>query len=207
MKNLICLLIGILLIITIGCTDNKIITVEPPELPVDNPGTSLDMTSEIIDFSNKENWETAYEFMYKVGKPVKYTNKNYFDWHFIDGIDGDFYFDEPISGVHVGIVPVESIDYYFAHGVDGDEVCNSVRGPMSLFFPDSEWPTSILETDVYLESYIGLDFELHPNEKSRGYRRILVLDQNKCTIIIDSNDEIITRDAYFQVYGDVDIVI
>lgn len=222
LKKMICIVIGIAMLLFVGCSEGKanwvgrmndesLINTSDPDIElegyIDSQGKeTLPWTDKetFIDFSKQLHWEIAYQHMQSIGKPVGEISDNYLNWKFTDGYEGGAIFEDPESELEYAFVMMDDIYYYITgRKLSSDEVCYGVLGKVQSFFPDAKWPNNISETKDYLESYLGMKFDLPEdgggNADYGGY--FIDLRKNNCSIAIWSDNGIIRPESGMEILG------
>lgn len=186
-----CIIAVILLLMSIGCTATT--NSSPDTVKNGENGRFEDEIHGFIDFSQKENWETAYPYMKALGNTAQKIADNYLDWEFIDGVGGAVIYDNPENGLQYWFhMTGGSLLDYYGKALAGDEVCIGIGMSLEDFFKDAVWPQNVEDTQEYLCRYLGLDFEFFPEDSAGGYWYYVELAQNHYTIGIYTETGLIT---------------
>ena len=155
-----------------------------------------------VDFSKKVNWEIAYTFMKMIDKPVKEISDDYLNWRAKEGFGGAILFKHPESEICFAFEAMKSLSDYYNEKLEGGEICRGFTGPMGILFPSAVWSDSISETEDYIKSYFGFDFEFNPNYFEGGCSYTAALEQNNIWIFIWSEDGLITPETIIVITGE-----
>ena len=212
MKKLIHLFIGVILIISVGCTgvqgnssDDLVNGDKNEDMSQEE---SLEATNglekEFVDFSQKQNWGTAYSYMKAIGKPVKEVADNYTNWTLVGAPEASVVYKNPENELQYWFDLPGNINDFYGKKLIGDEICSGIGGDVGYFFPDAVWPQNISETEGYVKSYLGLNFETFPDDSDspEGCWYYVDLEQNNCLVRIYSKTGIITNETGMLIYGD-----
>lgn len=149
------------------------------------------MEEDLINFSQKENWEIAYTHMQLIGKSVKEISDDYKAWKAEDGGYGFAIYTDPKNKIELYFIATNK---QLADFFNGDEICVGFAGNLNLLFPDARGPNTISETEEYLKSFLGLNFELD-SDCEDGYLYFIDLEQNNYSIQIWTENGIIMSDT------------
>ena len=134
MKKTKCLIAVTILLFLYGCSINNEILQEEnhsDQIVEQTKNEESVKNADKVDFTKKENWETAYSFMERIGEPASQISPDYPKWKYGATMYGGKYFDDAETG----------LTYVFTDNYEeiltGSEICCGILGKIKLFFPDA----------------------------------------------------------------------